>query len=104
MKQESSRRDAEYLSLVQGPLFSGWSMDGKVLVGVAVGIRTKIFPRFWECRSDGGELEVWREGTDNFVLSNSSFCCLVINRGVQSGSVRDRSSRERTGGWTKGVI
>jgi len=69
-------------------------MDGKVLVGVAVGIRTKIFPRFWGCGGDGGELEVRGEGADSFVLEDSSFRCLVIDGRVWSGGPVDRRSRE----------
>ncbi len=69
VKQESSQRDAEYLSLVRGPLFSGQGMDGKVLMGGAIGIQAKVVPRIWERRGNGRELESWRE--DGFVLSNS---------------------------------
>ncbi len=68
-KQESSQRDAEYLSLVRGPLFSSWGMDSKVLMGVAVGVWAKVVPRFWECRGDGRELKGQRGG--GFVLGNS---------------------------------
>jgi len=73
-------------------------------MGVAVGVRTEVFPRFWERRGDGGELEVRGECMDNFVLEDSSFRCLVINRGVRGRSPRDRSGREGAGGWAKGVI
>ncbi len=79
-------------------------MDSKVLVGIVVGVWAKVFSRVWEHRGDGGELKVQRECTDNFVLGNSSFCCLVIDGGVQSRSLRDRRGREQVGGGTKGVI
>ncbi len=64
------------------------------MVGVAVGIWTKVFPRFWECRGDGGELKVQGESADSFILKDSSFCCLVIDGGVWSGGPRDRRGRE----------
>jgi len=73
-------------------------------MGVAVGVWAKIFPRVWEHRGDSGELKVLRERADDLVLSYSSFCCLVIDRGVRSRSARDRSGREQTGGWTKGIV
>ena len=96
VKQESSQRDAEYLSLVRGPLFSGWSVDGKVLMGVAVGIWAKVDPRFWEYRSDGGEAKRWRWGLSGefFVLCDSVGSCLIVDGGVRSGGPMDRSSGE----------
>jgi len=48
-------------------------------VRVAVGVRTEVFPRFWERRGNGGELKVRRERTDSFVLENSLFRCLIVD-------------------------
>ncbi len=58
-------------------------------MGVVVGVRTEVFPRFWERRGDGGELKVQGERMDNFILEDSSFRCFIIN-----GGVRDRRGRE----------
>jgi len=44
-------------------------MDGKVLMGVVVGVRAQVLPQVWEHRGDGRELESQRE--DSFILSNS---------------------------------
>jgi len=93
-KEESGRRYTEDFTLIGGPLFSSRSVDSYVLVGVAVGVRTEVFPRFWDCGSDGGELEVWGEGADGFVLEDSSFRCLVIDGRVRSGGPADRRGRE----------
>jgi len=93
-KEKSGRRYAEDFALIGGPLLSSWGVDGYVLMGVAVGVRTEVFPRFWDCGSDGGKLEVRREGADCFVLEDSSFRCLVIDGGVWSGGPTDRRSRE----------
>jgi len=63
-------------------------------MGVAVGIWTEVFPRFWEHRGNSGELKVQGEHMDCFVLEDLSFCCLIINGGVWSGGPTDRRSRE----------
>jgi len=73
-------------------------VDSYVLVRVAVGVRTEVFPRFWDRRGDSGELEVRGEGADGFVLEDSTFRCLVIDGGVWSGVRRTGevgSERER---------
>ncbi len=44
-------------------------MDGKILMGVVVGVQAKVLPQVWECRGNGRELEGWRE--EGFVLGNS---------------------------------
>ena len=93
-KQKSSRWDTKDFSLVWGPLFSSRGVDSYVLVGVAVGVRTEVFPRFWDRRGDSGELEVRGEGADGFVLEDSTFRCLVIDGGVWSGGPTDRRGRE----------
>ncbi len=93
-KEKSGRRYAEDFALIGGPLLSSRGVDSYVLVRVAVGVRTEVFPRFWERRGDGGELEIRGEGTNSFVLEDSSFCCLVIDGGVWSGGPTDRRGRE----------
>ncbi len=63
-------------------------------MGVVVGIWAEVFPRVWEHRGDSGELKVQRECTDNFILGNSLFCCLIINGRVWSGSPWDERGRK----------
>ncbi len=95
-KKVSGRRYAEDFSLIGGPLFSCWSVDGKVLMRVAIRVWAKVVPRFWGYRSDGGESKGWRWRASGkfFILCNSERSCLVVNGGVRSGGPTDRSSRE----------
>ncbi len=71
-------------------------MDGKILMGVVVGIRAKVLPRVWKYRSDSRELKVWRGGVsgEGFICGNSLFSCLVVNRRVWSEGLRDRGGRK----------
>src|SRR6266404_1649298 len=86
-KKVSSRRYAEDFSLIGGPLFSCWSVDCKVLMRVAIRVWAKVVPRFWGCRSNGGELKGWRWRASGkfFVLQDSECSCLVVDGGVGSG-------------------
>ncbi len=68
-KQESSRRDAEYFSLIGVPLFSCQGVDGKVLMRVVIGVWAEIIPRIWERRGNGRELK--GQGEDGLILGNS---------------------------------
>jgi len=67
--------------LIGGPLFSRWSVDCNVLMRVAICVWTKVVPRFWGCRSDGGESKGWRwrAGGKFFVLRDSECSCLIVD-------------------------
>jgi len=72
---------------------------------VAICVWTKVVPRFWGCRSNGGESKGWRWRMSGkfFVLCDSERSCLVVDGGVRSGGPMDRRGRERMRGGTEGV-